>query len=130
MKDLKRVAEQVLARTLGTWKPVTADIERAYGLNEQQSRKVKQYIKALAADKGLLWGFDPEAGYLRAAPDNCPDVAQRILAYGRESWVVSGVMYKHQVRGAAEQGFVSKESFKAVQVLEEKFRSELEVACG
>jgi len=111
-KNLVDIAEDVLEATLAKnpWRPNTDDIRGRHGLNVEQAKVVKQHVKRIAADRGILWSWHEAIGAFRAAPSNSPGTAKAMLDYGFRAWSDSGKSMGHLVRGARDQGFLEQVS--------------------
>lgn len=124
---LQQIAELVLKACLRKrpWRPTTRDIQRRFNLNEVQVAKVKRYTKKLAAERGVMWGFDPYLGYFQVAPHNAQGIADRMTRYQLQHWKDAGRSSAYVFQGAYAQSYISKQTRDEVQELAALFDDRL-----
>lgn len=125
---LQPVAEKLFKACLtDKLRPTTRDIQIHYKLSEDQADTVKRYTRKIAANLGVIWGWDPLPGYFRVAPDNTPEVVKRMLAYQLGHWKDAGKSTSYMFKGAQVQSYVTKKDSKFVSDLDKEFSLRLKM---
>lgn len=121
-KNLYEVAEKVVNRSIfKRWEPTTAQILKAYDLNEQQVTEVKKKAKRIAKDMGVLWGWDPKFQRFRACPENDKGSSTRMLEYSYKHWAAMGRSVSNQVRGSLAMGYLEEKTAERLIATNKEF---------
>lgn len=110
----KKNAAEVLrmAKLSRPWLPNTPELTEYFGLSQSGGEQLVREVKALAADQGLMWGWDPKLESYRIAPFNAPKIAQRMVDYAYGQWAHQGRNTSNLVRGAKGSAYISAEDYK------------------
>jgi hypothetical protein len=124
-KDLNAIAVRIYNRVTKDphpWRPTTAEISRAYKLTEKQTEEVKRKVKRIAAENGVIWGYDPDNNHFTTVPDvGGETVAKRVLGYALSHWQSAGNSVMFQFLGGYKQGYVTERLSRRVRDLESEF---------
>lgn len=129
-RSMGKIAEDVLSRALLA-KPElfnSTGLQAEYDLDDYQVFKVKKYTKRLAADKGALFAWDPALGKFRVCPSNSRTVAKSMLDYAYKSWRENGSEINTLIRGAHNQGHVSKRVLDSTKVRNDSVKESISSA--
>jgi len=127
--DLKGIAKAVFQDAL--WKHTEstgAQIAQKYDLNDAQLARVKQYIKEMAAEQGVLWGYDDYLGRYRVCPDNDKKAAARMLRWHFGHWQRQGKSLQHLARGAHLQGLITRAQLKRLTAVPQQTNAVVDAA--
>jgi hypothetical protein len=123
-RDLQAVAEDAWAYIRRGWQFVTRTLEDRYGLNEQQSHRVKMYLHRLSAQDGILWGWRPSDGLFELAKD--AGAAREILEYAGRQWQNEGKSYDYMLEAANKQGFIADDQRQVSHIVWQEFDRQLD----
>lgn len=107
--DRNEIAGDILDRCIHErWQPTGAELLDAYNISESTLQKVKQNTRALAADKDVVWGWDPDLESYRVCPHNDSGTYKRMVTYYHDAWNAAGKSLVFTVDGGRAMGYLTE----------------------
>ena len=134
MRNLKALGEALRwklepSKDRFPYRPVGADIQRDFEVNDQQLKTIKQHAKNFAAQQGKVLGYDPDPDFhcWRVVDHTEREAVFRILMYGSANWRDAGKSYLYQAEGAYNAGVLAEATLIAIRELVEEFDKRIEL---